>query len=326
MKLATLKSESRDGCLAVVDRTLEKAVTVASIAPTLQAALDDWERIETELEQVYRRLNQGGMDAAAFDPAGAAAPLPRAYQWLDGSAYLSHVERVRKSRGAEMPASFLSDPLMYQGGSDSFLGARDPVRVADPADGIDFEAEVAVITGDVPMGVDADSAASCIRLVTLVNDVSLRNRIPAELAKGFGFLTAKPSSAFAPVVVTPDELGQAWNGRRLSGCLQVDWNGERFGNADCGRDLQFDFADLIRHAASTRSLVAGTIIGSGTVSNRDSGSGYSCIVEKRVVEILSDGAPSTRFMAHGDRVRIEMLDRHGDSIFGAISQSIEPCP
>ncbi len=326
MKLATIKSTGRDGYLVVVDHSLTRAVQVSEIALTLQAALDGWSVVAPELEQVYNALNRGEMEAQVFDTTRVAAPLPRAYQWLDGSAYLSHVERVRKARGAEMPSSFLTDPLMYQGGSDSFLGACDAIVAADTDDGIDFEAEVAVITDDVPMGVTQDRASEHIKLIMLVNDVSLRNRIPAELAKGFGFLTGKPSSAFSPVVVTPDELGNAWRGQKLHAEMQVHWNDTLFGNADAGEDMQFDFAQLISHAATTRKLQAGTIIGSGTVSNRNLDNGFSCIVEKRVVEIIEHGKAMTEFMQYGDRVRIEMFDAQGESIFGAVSQRVESCP
>jgi fumarylacetoacetate (FAA) hydrolase len=327
MKVGTLKSpDCRDGQLAVFNRGLDRLVEVREWGGTLQAVLDHWERAAPEMERLYRALNRGETTGRTFDWSELAAPLPRAYQWLDGSAYLSHVERVRKARGVTMPPSFLEDPLMYQGGSDTMLGARDPIAVQNESWGIDFEAEVAVITGDVPMGVSPDTAADCIRLVVLVNDVSLRNLIPAELLKGFGFLNGKPSSAFSPVAVTPDELGDAWDGTRLHGALQVFWNGDCFGHADAGADMQFDFARLISHAAKTRRLAAGTIIGSGTVSNRDLGRGFSCIVEKRVVEVIEKGEATTPFMRFGDRVRIEMTNARDESIFGAIDQMIESWP
>jgi fumarylacetoacetate (FAA) hydrolase len=327
MKIGTLKRpDRRDGQLAIFDRNLKRLVEVREWGATLQAVMDQWEQIAPDLIGIYESLNRDESIGRPFAWSELAAPLPRAYQWLDGSAYLSHVERVRKARGVTMPPSFLVDPLMYQGGSDTFLGARDPIVVKNESWGIDFEAEVAVITDDVPMGVSPDEAAVHIRLLALVNDVSLRNLIPTELAKGFGFLNGKPSSGFSPVAVTPDELGAAWDGTRLHGALQVYWNGDRFGHADAGADMQFDFAKLISHAAKTRSLQAGTIIGSGTVSNRNLNKGFSCIAEKRVVEVIEKGEATTPFMRFGDRVRIEMTDEQGDSIFGAIDQLVEPCP
>jgi len=325
MKLATLKSDSRDGSLAVVNRELTRAKTVPDIAPTLQDALDDWAGVEPRLQQVYQALNAGECESIPFAAGQAAAPLPRAYQWLDGSAYLSHVERVRKARGADMPKSLLDDPLMYQGASDVMLGPCDPVEVASADWGIDFEAEVGVITDDVEYGVSIDKAASHIKLVLLINDVSLRHLIPGELAKGFGFLHGKPACAFSPVAVTPDELGAAWLDSRLHLPLTVHWNGRLFGRANAGTDMQFNFAKLIAHAAKSRKLTAGTIIGAGTVSNYDSTAGYACIVEKRLVEILETGAAVTEFMRFGDRIRIEMRDRQGQSIFGAIEQEVRPC-
>jgi len=325
MKLATLKSYSRDGSLAVVNRELTRAIAVPDIAPTLQDALDDWAGVEPRLQQVYRALNAGDGESIPFAASQAAAPLPRAYQWLDGSAYLSHVERVRKARGADLPKSLLDDPLMYQGASDVMLGPCDPVEVASADWGIDFEAEVGVITDDVEYGISIDKAASHIKLVLLINDVSLRHLIPGELAKGFGFLHGKPASAFSPVAVTPDELGAAWQDSRLHLPLTVHWNGRLFGEANAGTDMQFNFARLIAHAAKSRKLTAGTIIGAGTVSNYDLTTGYACIVEKRLVEILETGAAVTEFMRFGDRVRIEMLNQEGQSIFGAIEQEVRPC-
>jgi len=325
MKLATLKSDSRDGSLAVVNRELTRAQTVPDIAPTLQDALDDWAGVEPRLQQVYQALNAGDCESIPFAASQAAAPLPRAYQWLDGSAYLSHVERVRKARGADLPKSLLDDPLMYQGASDVMLGPCDPVEVASADWGIDFEAEVGVITDDVEYGISIDKAASHIKLVLLINDVSLRHLIPGELAKGFGFLHGKPASAFSPVAVTPDELGAAWQDSRLHLPLTVHWNGRLFGEANAGTDMQFNFARLIAHAAKSRKLTAGTIIGAGTVSNYDLTTGYACIAEKRLVEILETGAAVTEFMRFGDRVRIEMLNQEGQSIFGAIEQEVRPC-
>ncbi len=332
MKLASLK-DGRDGRLVVVSRDLVWCVTAAEIAPTLQAALDDWTRCEAPLRALAEQLEAGGVARQRFREHEAASPLPRAYQWADGSAYLNHVELVRKARGAEMPASFLTDPLMYQGGSDGFLGPREPIPLGDPACGLDLEAEVAVVTGDVPMGVSAERARGVIRLVMLCNDVSLRNLIPDELAKSFGFFQSKPASAFSPVAVTPDELGEAWADGKLHGPLLVAVNGRPFGRADAGEGMSFDFGQLIAHAARTRDLGAGAIVGSGTVSNQgedggpgkpvgEGGAGYSCIAELRTVETLEAGAPKTPFLAAGDVVRIEMLDRAGRSIFGAIEQRV----
>ncbi|WP_394754395.1 fumarylacetoacetate hydrolase family protein [Crenothrix sp.] len=325
MKLATLKASNRDGSLVVVNRALTQAKPVTDIALTLQAALDNWAEIEPQLQRVYQALNEGKGDYMPFDSSQVAAPLPRAYQWLDGSAYLSHVERVRKARGAEVPASLYDDPLMYQGASDNMLGANDAIEVASEQWGIDFEAEVGVITDDVPYGVSVEEAASHIKLIVLINDVSLRNLIPGELAKGFGFLQGKPASAFSAVAVTPDELGMAWQDSKLHLPLMVYWNAQLFGHANAGNDMQFNFARLIAHAARSRKLAAGTIIGSGTVSNYDSTQGYSCIVEKRVVEIIETGTAVTEFMRYGDKVRIDMLDKQGQSIFGAIEQEVRPC-
>jgi fumarylacetoacetate (FAA) hydrolase len=325
MKLATLNTGGRDGTLVVVDCTLQRAVTVPQIVPTLQRALDAWELTAPELESTYQRLNRGEIDGFPLVLAQLAAPLPRAYQWLDGSAYLSHVARTRQARGAEMPPSFWTDPLMYQGGSDHFLGPREPIRVAEEAFGVDFEAEVAVITDDVPCGATPAQAREHIKLLTLVNDVSLRNLIPSELAKGFGFLQGKPASTLAPVVVTPEELGSAWDGARVHLPLQTYWNGKLFGEPNAGEDMQFDFPQLISHAARTRRLGAGTLIGSGTVSNDDAARGCSCIVERRVLELLETGEAVTPFMRYGDWVRIEMEDAQGRSIFGAIEQEVRPC-
>jgi len=326
MKLGSLKQGGRDGRLVVVDRRLEKAVDVGDIAATLQQALERWSEVSPALEAVYRSVNRGAADSFPLDKRMLASPLPRSYQWLDGSAYLSHVERVRRARGAEMPPSFFTDPLMYQGGSDGFLAPDDPIHAASEHWGVDFEAEVAVVTDDVPPGVSSSEAAHHIKLLMLVNDVSLRNLIPAELAKGFGFLHGKPASAFSPVAVTPDELAGAWDGRKVHLPIITYWNEKLFGEPDAGCDMQFDFPTLISHAAMTRRLSAGTIVGSGTVSNQDRTKGCSCIVEKRVLEILENGSAETNFMAYGDRVRIEMLDHEGMSIFGAIEQELMPCP
>jgi fumarylacetoacetate (FAA) hydrolase len=323
VKLASLR-EGRDGALAVVSRDLARCMRVPQIAPTLQSALDDWERLAPRLEAQAKRLESGELEGEPFDPARAAAPLPRAYQWADGSAYVNHVELVRRARGAEMPSSFWTDPLLYQGGSDGFAGARDPIRARSEAHDIDFEAEVAIVTDDVPLGTPAARAGVHIRLLMLVNDVSLRALIPGELAKGFGFFQSKPQSAFSPVCATPDELGAAWDGGRVHLPLRVERNGELFGAPDAGTDMTFDFPALIAHAAFTRELGAGTILGSGTVSNRDRSRGSCCIAERRMLEQLEHGAPRTPFLRYGERVRIEMLDARGASVFGAIEQRVEP--
>ena len=326
MKLASIKTLDRDASLVVVNKQLTKAIAVPHIARTLQSALDNWVQIGPQLDAEYQAINAAGYAADTFDPKQVTAPLPRAFQWLDGSAYLSHVQRVRKARGAELPPALLDDPLMYQGGSDIMLGANEAIIVAEEAWGIDFEAEVGVITDDVPMGVSAEEAKSHIKLLVLINDVSLRHLIPSELSKGFGFIQGKPATAFSPVAVTPDELGDAWQDSKLNLPLQVFWNEQSFGRANAGIDMQFDFARLISHAAKTRQLSAGTIVGSGTVSNYDPQAGYSCIVEKRVVEIVDIGAAKTDFMRYGDKVKIEMCDAQGNSIFGAINQEVIPCP
>ncbi|MDR6756977.1 fumarylacetoacetate (FAA) hydrolase [Mycoplana sp. BE70] len=333
MKLATLKDSTRDGKLVVVSRDLTRCSEVGHIARTLQAALDDWAHAGPRLARVAEGIETGSQPAMRFHEHEAASPLPRAYQWADGSAYVNHVELVRKARNAEMPASFWTDPLMYQGGSDSFLGPRDPIVMADEAYGIDMEGEVAVIVDDVRMGASVEEARRAIKLVMLVNDVSLRGLIPAELAKGFGFFQSKPSSAFSPVAVTPDELGDAWDGGKLHLPLLVSLNGKPFGRANVGIDMTFDFGQLVAHAAKTRPLVAGSIIGSGTVSNKldggpgkpiaEGGAGYSCIAEIRTIETIETGAPKTPFMKFGDTVRIEMKDEAGHSIFGAIEQTVK---
>ncbi len=333
MKLATYKNGSRDGQLVVVSRDLSKAVAVPQIAATLQSALDHWSVAAPALLEVYRGLNQGSVQGEfAFDQAACESPLPRAYQWADGSAYVNHVELVRKARNSEMPPSFWTDPLMYQGGSDDFIGPRDNIDVVSEDYGIDFEGEVAVITGDVPMAVSAEAARSHIRLVMLVNDVSLRGLIPNELAKGFGFFQSKPASAFSPVAVTPDELGTHWHDAKLHLPLVSHLNGKLFGKPNAGVDMTFDFGQLVAHAAKTRNLGAGAIIGSGTVSNKqgtdygtsidEGGLGYSCIAEVRMIETIRDGAPKTSFMKFGDRIRIEVLDDEGHSVFGAIDQQV----
>lgn len=333
MKLASLK-HGRDGRLVVVSDDLAWFTDAFLIAPNLQAALDDWERCEPELRGLAESLEHGAVPRGRFHEHAAAAPLPRAYQWADGSAYVNHVELVRRARGAELPDSFWTDPLMYQGGSDGFLGPRDPILLADEAWGCDLEAEVAVILGDTPQGVSPDQARGYIRLVTLVNDVSLRNLIPEELAKGFGFFQSKPASALAPVAVTPDALGARWEGAKLHGAMETFVNGRPLGVADAGVDMTFDFGGLVAHAARTRSLVAGTVIGSGTVSNRDTGGGpgkpvaegglgYACIAELRTVETLRHGEPRAPFLRIGDEIRIEMRNDKGHSMFGAIEQRVE---
>lgn len=327
MKLATLKSDtSRDGRLCIVSRDLSKAVDVSTtIAPNLQTALEHWDAVFDALETQSQALNAGKLDAQAFafEPHACTSPLPRAYQWADGSAYVNHVELVRKARNAEMPANFWTDPLLYQGGSDTFLGPCDPILVQDEAFGIDFEAEIAVITDDVPMGIQSKPAASHIRLLMLVNDVSLRNLIPNEIAKSFGFFQSKPSSAFSPVAITPDELGEDFDGARLHLPLYSYLNNDLFGKPNAGIDMTFSFPDLIAHTAKTRALSAGTIIGSGTVSNTDRSQGSSCIAEKRMLEIIANGKPSQDFMHFGDTIRIEMLDNNGNNLFGSINQTVQ---
>ncbi|MFN3879149.1 MAG: fumarylacetoacetate hydrolase family protein [Brevundimonas sp.] len=334
MKLASLK-HGRDGRLVVVSQDLNWFTDAFLIAPTLQAALDDWDHCGPKLLALAESLEHEAVPRGRFHERDAASPLPRAYQWVDGSAYVNHVELVRKARGAEMPATFWTDPLMYQGGSDSFLAPRDPISLADEAWGCDLEAEIVVVVGDVPQGATRDQALEAIRLIGLVNDVSLRNLIPAELAKGFGFVQSKPASALSPVLVTPEALGERWQDGKLHGALNVQLNGQDFGKADAGVDMTFDFGTLIAHLAKTRSLGAGTIIGSGTVSNKDAdggpgkpvsegGLGYSCIAEVRTVETILHGAAETPFLKHGDTVRIEMLDDRHHSIFGAIEQTVAP--
>lgn len=322
MKLASLKS-GRDGMLVVVSRDLTRHVAVPHIAHTLQAVLDNWHETAPRLMRVYDLLNEGPVAGEKpFRASECAAPLPRAYQWADGSAYVTHVELVRKARGAEMPPSFWTDPLMYQGGSDSFIGPTDTILAADESWGIDFEGEVAVITDDVPMGVSAASAEKHIKLVMLANDVSLRNLIPAELAKNFGFFQSKPATAFSPIATTPDELDQAWSDGKVHLPLRVSLNGEIFGTPNAGEDMTFSFPQLIAHAAKTRFLCAGSVIGSGTVSNKDRGRGSACIAERRSLETIEHGVPKTSFLKFGDRVKIEMLDQEGRSIFGAIDQDV----
>ena len=334
MKLASLKS-GRDGKLVVVSKDLTRYTDAGRIAPTLQAALDDWDSVRPGLKELAQGLETGSVPVERFHERECASPLPRAYQWADGSAYINHVELVRKARGAEVPASFYEDPLMYQGGSDSFLGPRDDIVMpTDDGWGVDMEAEIAVITDDVPMGVSAEEAGDYIRLIMLVNDVSLRGLIPAELAKGFGFFQSKPSSAFSPCAVTPEELGDAWKDGAVRLPLLVRYNGEPFGQANAGVDLTFNFPQLIAHAAKSRPLCAGTIIGSGTVSNKrdggpgkpisEGGDGYSCIAEIRMIETIYDGAAKTPFMKFGDTVEIKMKDAEGKSIFGAIDQKVAP--
>ena len=334
MKLATYKDGSRDGQLVVVSRDLGSAHYATGIATRLQQVLDDWGFLSPQLQDLYDSLNRGNArHAFPFDPAQCMAPLPRAYQWADGSAYINHVELVRKARNAEVPESFYTDPLMYQGGSDDFIGPRDPVVVPSESFGIDFEAEIAVVTADVRMGATPEQALDGIRLVMLANDVSLRNLIPAELAKGFGFFQSKPATAFSPVAVTPDELGNAWVGGRLHLTLYSIWNGRKVGMCDAGEEMTFHFGQLIAHLAKTRNVRAGSIIGSGTVSNKgvekkgggmDWPKGYSCIAEKRCIETIQDGQPSTEFMKFGDTIKIEMKGKDGHSIFGAIDQEIAP--
>jgi fumarylacetoacetate (FAA) hydrolase len=331
VKLATLPDGTRDGVLVVVSKDLTRCADAGEIAPTLQHALDHWDEVSPELQSIARRLETGSISTGRFRERQAMSPLPRAFQWLDGSAYVNHVALVRQARGVEMPESFWTDPLMYQGGSDAFLRPREDIRLPDASWGIDMEAEVAVVTGDVPMGASTEEAAAAIRLVMLVNDVSLRGLTGPELAKGFGFVQSKPPGSFSPVAVTPDALGDHWKDGKLHGVIKVDLNSEPFGRAEAAEDMTFDFPALIAHAAKTRALSSGTIIGSGTVSNRDAdggpgktiaegGRGYSCLAELRVVETIRNGAPETPFLQDGDRVRIEMEDANGRSIFGAIEQ------
>ncbi len=332
MKLASLKN-GRDGRLIVVSNDLQKYADASAIAPTMQAALDDWDNLAPKLEALSIQVESGEANTETFDETKCHSPLPRAYQWADGSAYVNHVELVRKARNAEMPESFWTDPLMYQGGSDSFLAPHDPIMMEDEAWGIDMEGEVGVITGDVPMGISEEEAGKYVRLVVILNDVSLRGLIPAELGKGFGFFQSKPSTAFAPVAVTPEALGNAWKDGKVTLPLNVDYNGEAFGRADAGTDMTFNFGKLIAHAAKTRPLAAGAIIGSGTVSNKleggpgkpvsEGGVGYSCIAEIRMIETIANGAPSTSFMKFGDRVKLWMDDAEGNSIFGTIAQTVE---
>ena len=327
MKLGSLKEGGRDGTLIVVSRDLTRAVRATGIAPTLQRALEDWENVAPRLNALSESLDAGDADGVFdLDMQALAAPMPRAYEFVDGSAYLPHVERVRRARNAEVPASFYTDPLMYQATSAAFLGPRDPVKVVSEEYGIDLEAEIVVVTDDVPMAVTPAQAAAHIQLIGLVNDVSLRNLIPAELAKGFGFLQSKPRSALSPVFVTPDELDDAWKDNKVHLPLVTHINGEWFGAPEAGVDMQFDFAQLVAHAAKTRPLSAGTLVGSGTIANEDVSKGASCFAEKRTVETLRDGKPSTPFMSFGDVVRIEMFDRDDNSIFGAIEQRIEQAP
>lgn len=333
MKLATIKDGTRDGRLAVVSSDLSRFCLAHNIASTMQSALDDWEEISPNLAALCDRLEANNVEAQPFMQEEAHSPLPRAYQWADGSAYINHVELVREARDAEVPESFYHDPLMYQGGSDCFLPPRADIPLGDVKWGCDMEGEIAVIVDDVPMGVSAEDAAKHIKLIMLVNDVSLRGLIPAELAKGFGFFQSKPASAFSPVAVTPDELGGAWKDSLIHLPLMVDYNGEPFGRAQVGMDATFNMAQLVAHAAKTRSLCAGSIIGSGTISNKgadggpgkpvsDGGLGYSCIAEIRMIETIANGEPTTRFMAPGDTVKVEMRDKHGQSIFGCIEQRV----
>jgi len=323
MKVGSLKEGGRDGTLIVVSRDLKNAVRASDIAPTLQAALDDWSRAAPRLNALSEALNAGRAQGAfALDFAALAAPLPRAYEFVDGSAYLPHVERVRRARGAEVPESFYTDPLMYQATSAGFYGPRDAILAASEDWGIDLEAEVVVVTDDVPMGVTARAAEAHIQLVGLVNDVSLRNLIPPELAKGFGFLQSKPRSALSPVLATPDELGDAWRDAKLHLAMRTWINDKWFGEAEAGVDMQFSFAELVAHAAKTRPLSAGAIVGSGTIANQDTEKGASCLAEQRTVETLRDGKPSTPFLKFGDRVKIDVIDANGASLFGAIEQTV----
>ena len=323
MKLASLKS-GRDGRLVVVNKAMNRYVSVTEIAPTLQNALDNWSTCGPSLRKISQALEENQIESETFDPSFCASPLPRAFHWVDGSAYVNHVELVRKARNAEIPDSFWSDPLVYQGGSDTFLAPQEDIKIADEAWGIDFEAEVAVIVDDVPMGVSEEDAAQHIQLLMLVNDVSLRNLIPGELSKSFGFYQSKPSSSFSPVAVTPDDLGEAWSDGKLHLPLRVALNEKLIGEPNAGIDMTFNFPRLIAHVAKSRALCAGTIIGSGTVSNVDRSSGSCCLAEVRMLEIIADGKPKTEFMKYGDCVSIEMLDSKGQSVFGEIKQQVQP--
>ncbi|WMB71715.1 fumarylacetoacetate hydrolase family protein [Shewanella oncorhynchi] len=323
MKLASYNNGRRDGQLMLVSRDLTKTVAVPAIAHTMQQLLDGWDLLRPQLQELYDALNEGMLDnAQAFDEAKCLSPLPRAYQWADGSAYVNHVELVRKARGAEMPETFWTDPLFYQGGSDSFIAPKADIPLASEDWGIDFESEIAVITDDVPMGVSSDNAAEHIKLLMLVNDVSLRNLIPGELAKGFGFFQSKPSSSFSPVAVTPDELGARWEDSKVHLPLITHLNGELFGRPNAGVDMTFNFSQLVSHVAKTRPLGAGAIIGSGTISNYDRSAGSSCLAEKRMLEVIAEGKATTPFMRFGDTVRIEMLDDNDVTIFGSIDQKV----
>lgn len=323
MKLASYNNGRRDGQLMLVSRDLSQAVAVPAIAHTMQQLLDGWALLQPQLQELYDALNEGKLDnAQAFDEAKCLSPLPRAYQWADGSAYVNHVELVRKARGAEMPETFWTDPLFYQGGSDSFIAPKADIPLASEDWGIDFESEIAVVTDDVPMGVSSENTAKHIKLLMLVNDVSLRNLIPGELAKGFGFFQSKPSSSFSPVAVTPDELGSRWEDSKVHLPLITHLNGELFGRPNAGVDMTFNFSQLVSHVAKTRPLGAGAIIGSGTISNYDRSAGSSCLAEKRMLEVIADGKATTPFMRFGDTVRIEMLDDNGASIFGSIDQKV----
>lgn len=323
MKLATYNNGRRDGQLMLVNKELTKAVAVPAIANTMQELLDSWNLLEPQLRELYEALNDGMMDNAVdFDQTKCHSPLPRAYQWADGSAYVNHVELVRKARGAEMPETFWTDPLVYQGGSDCFIPPRADIPLASEEWGIDFESEIAVITDDVPMGVSKDEAGQHIKLLMLVNDVSLRNLIPGELAKGFGFFQSKPSSSFSPVAITPDELGDKWDDTKVHLPLVTHLNDELFGKPNAGVDMTFNFAQLVSHVAKSRPMGAGAIVGSGTISNYDRSAGSSCLAEKRMLETIADGKPNTAFMGFGDKVRIEMFDDNGKSIFGTIDQTV----
>ena len=323
MKLATLKAGGRDGTPVLVSRDMQRMILANSAVLTIRDAIENWARVEPELKVLANNLEEGVVETIAYDPTLLASPLPRAFQWADGSAYLSHMRLVRKARGAEMPANSETDPMLYQGGSDGFLGPVDPIPCVDTAWGLDFEGEIAVITDDVSMGCSPEQAASHIKLIMLCNDISLRHVMRPELVKGFGFFQSKPASAFSPVCVTPDELGAAWTGGRINLPLITTYNGKEFGHVDAGKDLSFEFTDLIAHAARTRELAAGTIIGSGTVSNENHGEvGSNCLAEKRMIETIRDGEATTRFMEPGDTIKFEMFNGEGESIFGAIDQIV----
>ena len=326
MKLGSISDNSRDGCPVLVDRCLRYMVPVNNVIDYWQLAIENWSAVLPKLEKIYEKLDKGLAESASpYDRSKLSAPFPRAYQWLDGSAYVTHVELLRKARGVELPANFWLDPLMYQGGSDHFLGPCEPIKIKDINWGVDFEGELAVVVDDVPLGISENKAEQHIKLIMLVNDISLRNLIPDELNKGFGFVHGKPPSAFGPLAITPDTIGQSWKDGKVHLPLLIKLNGKKVGFANAGVDMTFSFPELVAHAAKTRPLRAGTIIGSGTISNSDQQHGYSCIAEIRMIETINEGAPHTPFLQYGDKITMEMLDSDGQSIFGSLEQTVEKC-